>query len=183
MNRLIIGLVGPSGSGKTLACRHLIERHGFVRIHVAQAVKDALRYGFHLSDTHVDGSLIEVPLDELGGISCRTVLEQIGAAISKCAPEATAIDWTRRIKGLDPSVTRVLADGIRRPAEAAAVRRHGGAVIRIARSTVANGRDELPMDVNQRGIDADLTITNDGKPESLYAEMDRVLTYISAVDD
>lgn len=177
--RIVIGLVGPSGSGKTTVANRLVEKWGFERIHTGIAVKRAVMAGFDLTEADVDGDARDAPSYELGEVMPRTVLEAVGEAIHKVAPEATALAWQRELarRGYP---ARVLADGIRRPAEAAAVKQTGcGVVFRISSPRNAINPD-FPCDAMQAEVSADFLIDNRGTLDDLIAEIDRVVGYLLA---
>lgn len=170
--RQVIGLVGPSGAGKSEAIKALVEQHGFIRLHVANAVKRAAQ-AWNLSDRQIDGDLRDVPADELGGVTPRAFLEAIGAVVTGTAPAACAIEFKRRVSRLPLDVTRVVADGIRRQAEADAVRELGGIVVRISGRVEPD--PEKPMDLVQASIEADAVVMNAGTLDDLAAGISEIL--------
>jgi hypothetical protein len=172
-NRLVIGFVGPSGSGKSEACRRLIERWGFIRVHAGMAIKDAARAGFRLTHDQVDGQDIGLPSPQLGGVTPRALLEALGKAAHEAAPQATAERLASDIALIPARKGRVVVDGIRKVEEAEAVKRMGGAVVRIIRPDRPMN-PELPMDVMQDAIEADMVTMNYGSLDDLMSAIDQL---------
>lgn len=172
--RIVVGVVGPSGSGKTVVNDYLVNRLGFLRVHAGFAVKDALKYGFGLTDEEVDGDLRDNPNAKLGGCSNRIALEQIGAAIQNYAPLATSIRWRACVDALPMSYNRIFMDGIRRQPEADQVHAFGGIVIRLTHPKNKINPD-FPCDAMQLGVKEDVTIINDGTLEELVAKFAQIM--------
>lgn len=175
MNRYIIGFVGPSGSGKSTAAYRLMENWGFVRVHAGMGIKDAARLGFRLTYDQVDGPAINNPAPQLGGTTPRAFLEAFGKAAHEVAPAATAERLASDIAGLPSWHNKVVVDGIRKPQEATMVSKLTGTVIRIIRPDRPVNLD-LPMDVMQQEIEADVTIFNSGNDgfAGLHGQIDKL---------
>lgn len=82
----LIGLIGATGSGKTTLAEILVKRHGFVRAHMGQPIKDMLA-ALGLTSEHLTGppEVRLQPLALLGGQSPRRAMETLGT------------DWGRKM--------------------------------------------------------------------------------------
>jgi hypothetical protein len=180
MNLKVIGLVGPHGAGKTTVAKHLVEKFGFRRFHLGLSVKEAVLWGFGLHRDQVDGGLIDLETADLGGVTPRAVLEAVGDAVHRVAPQATSIAWERAVRALPPENGRVLADGIRRVAEAEAVRRLDGIVIRISRPNTFD--PNLPCDVTQAEVQEDEVLYNIGDPSHVLRKAEELVGYLISED-
>lgn len=171
--RIVIGLVAPSGSGKTTVANRMLMEWGFLRIHSGLAIKEAVKAAFELDHDHVDGHLIDVPCEKLGGVTPRVVLEHIGHATHLVAPLATSLRFKRKIEGLPAKFDHILVDGIRRRAEADTVRELGGKIVRVVGRKEVN--PDLPCDLTQAEVEADYEIVNDGTLDQLVERTDEVV--------
>jgi hypothetical protein len=132
---------------------------------MAGPLKDMMR-SIGLTESHIEGTLKEIPCEMLAGNTPRYAMQTIGT------------EWGRNIMGQDFWVSiaesqalerldrgdDVVIDDIRFQNEADMVRRLGGAVIGI------NGRGGIMSDhVSECGIGADMYITNDGSIDDFLA--------------
>lgn len=146
---MIIGLSGLAGAGKTTVAKHLVERHGYVRLPFAGPIK-AMAEAFGLTFAEVHGEAKETPCEALCGKTPRQFMQWLGTEFGRnlIGPDVWIEAWRRRVfearnaallEG-DAAVIarsiyglRVVADDCRFDNEAAAIRSMGGAVIRIER--------------------------------------------------
>ena len=160
---ILLGLVGPSGAGKTVVTRHLAKKHGFVGCHAGYPVKAALQHGFDLSPDQVHGSAKGDPAQELGGATPKMVLDHVGEAVAKHAPQATALKLRKKLAEMAASHPRVVVDGVRQQAEADTIRAHGGHIVRVNPDDPPNPK--FPMDLRQSKIKADHEIPGGTKKQ------------------
>lgn len=161
MSPILIGLVGPSGAGKTVVTRHLAKKHGFAGCHAGYPVKDALQHGFGLSADQVHGTAKGDPAQELGGATPKMVLDHVGEAVAREAPQATSIVLRKKLAEMSTNHPRVVVDGVRQQAEADCIRAHGGHIVRVNPDDPPN--PEYPMDLRQAKIKADHEIPGGSK--------------------
>jgi hypothetical protein len=179
MEPIIIALSGPAGSGKSTAAEYLARHHGFARTRFAAPLKAMMgafysSLGFTADDiaVRIEGSLKERGCPHLCGKTPRLAMQTLGT------------EWGREILGASfwvdawrETAARVLDEGgkvvvedCRFDDEAIAVRALGGIVIGIkGRGGISGGHK------SEAGVDADVTIWNDGTPEILHARLDGIL--------
>lgn len=73
----VLLLLGPAGTGKTTVAQHLQMNHGFIRLRMADVLKDMLK-AMGLTHAQVDGCEKEIPLAILGGKTPRYAMRTIG---------------------------------------------------------------------------------------------------------
>jgi|SRR5580700_2081576 dephospho-CoA kinase len=156
MTPMLIGLVGSSGTGKTVITKRLMKKHGFAAVHAGYPVKDAMEKGFKLDPEQVHGGRKGEPAEQLGGVKPKIVLDHVGEAIAKHAPQATSIALHHRLKEMSVNHERVVVDGVRQQAEADLIHKHGGHIVRINPDDPPN--PEYPMDARQAKIKEDHVI-------------------------
>jgi hypothetical protein len=175
----IIALSGPAGSGKSTAAEYLARRHGFARTRFAAPLKAMMgafysSLGFTAADieARIEGDLKQADCPHLCGKTPRLAMQTLGT------------EWGREILGASfwvdawrETAARVLDEGgkvvvedCRFEDEAIAVRALGGIVIGLkGRGGIAGGHK------SEAGVDADVTLWNDGPPEILHARLDGLI--------
>lgn len=133
----IIGLCGVAGSGKTTIAKHLVKHHGFVRLPFAGPLK-AMAAAFGLGPRELAGDLKEVPSDLLCGRTPRQFMQLLGTEFGRelIGEDVWVRAWERALGDLASDgfrPLRVVADDMRFPNEAAAIRARGGVVIHLVR--------------------------------------------------
>lgn len=168
----VIGLLGVPGSGKGLVSKRLVERHGYRRLRFTDPVKDMLR-SIGLSDEQLEGVENKSPLDFAGGCTPNHLIHSLSTDWGRGSVHSDlwANLWKRRAQA---EVGPVLADDLRRPNEAAAVRAVGGIVIRITRPGAVRERETRAAQ-QQQLISADLEVENDRTPEHLVTQIDALI--------
>ncbi|MCE6958791.1 hypothetical protein LAZ40_06980 [Cereibacter sphaeroides] len=193
MQNLIIGLSGRRKVGKTKFARHLVERHGFRRLHPFDGGKAAARgYYVHLGADEetayrmTDGDLKDVPSPILPVIadpahgkpgdhySSRFFMEKFAQFMGvQMGPEWTVeMEIARHLRTGEP--VRLIAESM--VYEAEPFRRMGGIIIELVRPDYQSP-DGLEHDTDRysRTIVPDFILTNDGSEEHLFRRIDDLL--------
>jgi hypothetical protein len=136
VTRKIVAILGVAGSGKTLVARHLVEAYGFQRTRFAGPLKNMLKVGLGLTDDQVDGNAKMEPLEALGGATPRHLMQSLGHEWGRrmIHPDLWATAWKRSTQDLEGLI---VADDLRYPNEAQAVRDLGGVIWRVYRPGLA----------------------------------------------
>lgn len=171
MTPILYGLVGASGAGKTVVTKHLAKEHGFAGVHAGYPVKDALQHGFNLSQDQVHGGRKGDPATELGGTTPKELLDHVGEAIAKHAPQATALCLRKKLAEMGVNHARVVVDGVRQQAEADAIRECGGHIIRVNPQVPPN--PAYPMDARSAKIKEDHVVQ--GGKKKIKAQLDALV--------
>lgn len=140
---MIVGFCGPIGAGKSAAAERLVEQHGFVRLRFAQPLKEALA-GLLASAgacpdeiaRMIDGDLKEHPAPFLAGRTPRHAMQTLGTEWGRnCIGGDYWVSlWKARARASLDAGLNVVADDVRFPNEAEAIRALGGPVVRIERA-------------------------------------------------
>ena len=162
---MIIGFNGPARAGKDTAARTLIYRYGFRRLAFADALKQAAKIIFGLTDAQVYGDDLKEVADPFWGASPRDIMQRLG---TECLRQGYADDvWIKALfRQVEPHENYVITD-VRFPNEADEVKRWGGRVIRIERPGALGETMVHASETAMRGYDFDGVIVNDGTPEEL----------------
>lgn len=175
---IIFGLTGPSGVGKTEIIKHLMDEHGFVSTHAGRPVKKALRKGFKLKNSQVDGKHKRDAAEQLGGMDPKMVLDHVGEAIARQAPNATAIALGHKIDKMKRQHSAIVVDGVRQQAEADLIHRRGGHMIRV---DDGGGPDpKYPMDKRAARLKVDHHIDTSGTLEQSYEQTRKIVDHVKA---
>lgn len=166
----LIGLAGCKGVGKDTAADHLVRNHGFVKIALADPLRDGLKAMLGLSDQRFDDrNLKEAQIDWLGA-SPRQLLQTLGTEWGRnyIARDLWLRVAARRIDALPPGAHVVVSD-IRFEDEAAWVRKQGGQLWHIRRDIQASDPHS-----SEQGIalqPGDVEIFNTGSLAQLHAQL------------
>lgn len=174
MTRLVIGLSGVAGSGKSTAARILSREFRFARKPIAYPLK-AMVAALGVDREILEGSREdkEKALYVLGGKSARYALQRLGDwGWEQMSPNFWLDIWSRNVERLDG--VNIVADDIRYPNEAQAIRDLGGIIIRLWR-TGAGDRINPGHSSEQMDFEPDVLIENDGNEEDLEAALRRVI--------
>lgn len=176
---IILGLAGLRRAGKSTAADHLVEKHGFIRLHPFDGGKAAARaYYTHVGideDTAwrmTDGDLKDTPCDKLpGNATSRDFMEPFG----KFMGVAMGPDWTigrELLRHQALGHERIIAESV--VYEDKVLRDMGGVIWRLnkkGREPVAG----LETDAYTMAMTCDLELDNDGTMEELYEKLDQSL--------
>lgn len=188
MSNLVMGLTGYKGSGKDTLGKILVEGHGFTRVGLADAVKDAVYALNPIVEVEVDaypyesccGSEVDVETDE---IRIQRLVDQVGWDWTKNnVPEARRLldamgtqvgrnmfgaeIWVHAAQlKIDAVAGPVVVTDVRFPNEAAIC----DFTVRVKRATALLD-PSLTSEVSVDSVPTSYTVYNDGTPEDLMDE-------------
>lgn len=189
---MIIGLCGLAGSGKTTAARHLEAEHGFTVLPFAGPLKRMAR-AFGLTLREMAGDLKEAPCDALCGRTPRQFMQWLGTEFGRqmIGEDVWVNAWRRTVREAhmdaiadlcdEDARARIVADDVRFPNEAAAIRAMGGIVIRIERPGAGSSSGAGHASETQ-GFPADLVILNTGTEADLKRQIGGVARMLARAD-
>jgi len=131
---MIIGLTGQAQSGKTTIAMELVKR-GFVKLSLADPIKEILTKIYDLSPAQISGYLKE-EIDPRYDISPRFMMQMLGTEVARNIHEDTwVMHLHRRILGhqYDDPMVNIVVDDIRYDNEAEGIRSWGGCIVGILR--------------------------------------------------
>lgn len=174
---MIIGLAGKIGAGKTTAALDLCDNYGFTRNRFAGPIKDMMR-ALGLTEQEIDGDLKNSPCPLLCGRTPRHAMQTLGTEWGRdlIHPDFWVSVWKSRC-----SSDRIVADDVRFPNEAAAIRAMGGKVIMIKRpikvpadlvDPAGSPFETKTLHASERfEFEPDTEVVNDGTLEQLYTRV------------
>ena len=180
MSGLIIGLSGRRGTGKSKIADHLIEKHGFRRLHPFEGGKAAcVGYFRHLGADEdqarrmVNGNLKDVPSDLLPDRHTpRFFMEKFGQFMGvQLGPDWTIGREIKRATEQNPDA-RIIAESI--VYEADVLRAQGGVIVGVTRPQASISGVET--DAATANITPDFEFLNDGEGISdLHERVDALM--------
>jgi hypothetical protein len=183
----IIALSGPAGSGKSTAAEYLARHHGFARTRFAAPLKAMMgafysSLGFTASDieARIEGQLKEIECPHLCGKTPRFAMQRLGTEFGREILGASFwVDaWRETAARVLDEGGKIVVEDCRFDDEAIAVRAFGGIVIGLkGRGGIAGGHK------SEAGVDADVTLWNDGPPEILHARLDGIIERMARAPD
>jgi hypothetical protein len=132
MSGLFIGIAGRSGAGKDTLAERLVTRHGFVRVAIADPLKELTGRAFDLDREQLWGAGRDV-VDARWELTPRQLYQRLGDALRGCHPEALTRLWLRAVEEHRAVGRHVVTPDIRLPLELDAVRAADGALWRVER--------------------------------------------------
>jgi len=185
----VILIHGLKYSGKSTLAEHLMSVHGFVRVKMADPLKNMVRSLLRDAgipedqiERHVEGDLKEEPIAELGGTSSRRLMMTLG---DEWRNMHTHLLWANIAAAKTASLLeegqRVVVDDIRYPFELEVMSRFFPQTLVVTRGSLhfePYGEDrhpgERPMPVN--GFDNHIANDYETK-EDVWAALDHVLGF------
>ncbi|HET7462267.1 MAG TPA: hypothetical protein VFJ82_13525 [Longimicrobium sp.] len=179
----LISLAGVSGAGKDTAGAYLAERHGYVRVAVADPMKELMMRLFGLSREQLWGDERNVPCARLGRPP-RELYQQFGRACREIDADVWVKAFRHTVHERLARSERVVCTDVRMLAEARVVRELGGSVWHLRRAG-AGAPGALSLDATETEVVAgfdgfDAVIDNDGSVADLHTRLDEVLAASSA---
>jgi hypothetical protein len=186
MLQTIIGLVGPIGVGKTTLGLGLIKAQGFISWGFATALKRAL-----IAFVEVQGCSHENALDMFYGKSKEQPSEFFNGKTPRWAMQTFGTEWGRNLISLDLWVNaweravqsfgpnaKIVVDDVRHLNEAEAIRKLGGKIILLQRTSHTAGVHSSEQEFMK--IAEDATLQNYGTEEQLMENFQKVWERISS---
>ncbi len=198
---MIIGFIGFQRVGKTTASNYLINKYGFVRHNMKDALVAEIKQNF--PDLLVEiGNVTQEYIEPEKRVDVTDLLFQLKpplmrALLQNYGTEVRRRDrpdyWTRRweegvrsekmtiaddtivVGYAVPKDIKVVTDDVRFKNEARVVKENGGILIRLTRPDITTGGSHA-SETEQLEIEADYTIECvPGDHEHLYRELDRII--------
>lgn len=181
---MIIGLTGKKRSGKDTVAEYLVKNHGFIRIGFADALKNACKEIFNLSDNQLYGTEEEKERpDEYWKHSAREILQKVGTELfrNELPKHLSNISNDIWIRVVDKKIKDLLAAGhnkivisdVRFENEAEYIKNSGGIIIKLNRPSLS--ADSHSSEKNIDNIIADNTINNTSTLEELYTKVENII--------
>lgn len=187
MTAPLIGLMGQKRSGKDTFAGFLVERHGYVRLAFADALRDALlRVNPLVGRGHLRVSDVIATVGWEGakgspsGPEIRHLLQEFGMAVRDTDPDFWIRSVMRRSAALREDGTPVVVTDVRFPNEADAIERQGGILVRIDRPGLPDD-DQHPSEYAWRGVLPKFRIDNDADLTKLGRDADAIASIAGAL--
>jgi hypothetical protein len=173
---MIIGLSGKARVGKGAVAKWLTDKHGFVEVAFADALKAACRTIFSLTHAQLYGDDKDRP-DSFWNDTPRNILQLVG---TECLRKGYRDDvWVKALERViqrEPARDYVVSD-CRFENETTAIKRWGGKLVRIIRSdapqiATSNHASETALD---GWADWDYALINNLTLDDLHAKVDTML--------
>lgn len=171
---MIIGLTGKAGAGKSTAARILSSKMGFARRPFAYPIK-AMLGALGVPRDHLDGNaaIKERPSLLFDGRTLRHAMQTLGTEWGRA--QFGDDFWVRMwLRGLS-ELGDVVADDVRFPNEAAAIKRLGGTIIRIDRQGSGATVGGSHASENVDAVRHDYILWNDFAEADLESSLRRIL--------
>lgn len=171
----VVAFAGQMGTGKTLCADYLCAHHGYVKVKMADPLKNMLR-AIGLTDAHIEGSLKEEPCDLLEGKTPRWAMQSLGVEWGRQQIGETfwANIWAKEAHRHLTLGTPVVADDLRYINEARAVKALGGVTVHLLRGELKDASHSSEI------IDfkCDYKLTNNEEDEyGMFGLLDRIVNF------
>ena len=173
----IVGLIGKAGAGKDTVADHLVEKHGYQRVALADPLRDIVQLVFVLDrDSVWDRKLRELPLKFLIKWTVRKLLQFIGTELFRNLvwDETWMYNLSQR---LEPGTNYVCTD-VRFPNEMNGLKECFGGKTAFV-EVVRNGCDGVVgipgHESESHTFKADVVLDNNGTLADLYAHVDALV--------
>lgn len=175
----LVALAGVSGAGKDAAAAHLAARHGFVRLALADPLKETMMELFGLTREQLWGEGRNVPDPRLGHAP-RALYQRFGEACREIDPEVWLRPFRKRVTELLSAGESVVCTDLRTHAEHRMARELGGSVW-LLRRPGAGAPGAMALDRTETELTSaeestfDAVIWNDGSLGLLSDRLDHTL--------
>ncbi len=170
----LIGICGPKGSGKSSVAWILHRDHEYTRYPFASTLKRMLRT-FGLTEAQVDGDEKEWPLDWLGDVTPRHLMQTLGTewGRDRVASDVWVRTWERDVRVFGPLV---VVEDVRFPNEVEAIHELGGWIVRVTRPGFSHDESH---ESERHVIEADFEIRNDGDRIALAESVRKIVPMVT----
>jgi len=173
---MIVGFIGFQRVGKTTASNYLIEKYGFVRHNMKDALVAEIKQNFPdlLQQLANEENITIDQLFEMKPPLMRALLQNYGTEVRRRDNDNYWVEqWAKKLTTKDTVV-----DDVRFLNEAQMVRNYHGILIRLTRPDITTG-GEHKSETEQLEIEADYTIEcKPGEHEALYKQLDEIVNSV-----
>jgi hypothetical protein len=185
MNNLsIIGITGRKRSGKDTIGHYLVDKHNYIRVGFADALKESCKVLFGLSDDQLYGTdKQKEEIDEYWGYSARQILQKIGTDlyrenISTVLPKISNDIWIRVLERKimnyhKQGFNKFVITDVRFPNELEFVKKLNGRIWKVNRDL--ENIDNHPSEAFIDGFNNLLEIENNKTIDDLYKKVESLL--------
>lgn len=182
-NVTIVALAGEKGSGKDTSGEYLVEKYDFIRLALADPLKEACRHIFSFSDEQLYGSEKEV-MDPLWNHAPRKLFQKIGTELlreqlPKMCTHITSDIWGKSLairlykKYMeDPeNNNKFVVTDVRFPNELAYVEKLGAISVKIIRKVEKNKFSSHASETQIKKLKTKYIIENNKDKSDLYKQL------------
>ena len=183
IKKILIGLTGKAGSGKSTIAQHLVDRHHFARISLADPIRNGIAAMFPIpTNCLIDRDLKEQPHSALCGKSPREAMQSLGTEWGRrmigdniwLHVAQHKIDYTRDIE----TIRGIVVDDIRFENEADWIRNQGCEIWHVIRTDNPNGTHIKHESENGVTCKNEIELHNTADIDSILSEVDRLIKII-----
>ncbi len=187
---MIIGVVGKKRSGKDTIANYLAKNYGFVRIGIADPMKEACKHIFLMDDDQLWGDKKE-EVDERYGVTPREILQVMGTELfqydiynhlpqlmDKVPPRTIWINRFRLMYNATKEKIKqepdVVVSDVRFKHEASRIHKMGGKLLKVVRPGLEN-KDTHASEMEMDKIHNVFIIYNDKTIKDLHKKVDKFM--------
>ena len=186
---IIIGITGHKRSGKDTVGKYLIDNYGFVRVAYADALKEACKIIFSLSDEQLYGDELKDVKDEYLKYTPREIMQIVGTDLIRNQLPLIFTNMPKDIwiRAVDKQIkklhkcgyTRFVITDVRFPDEHDFITKYNGKIWKVIRSTIMKDIiSHTPEHESETMIDkfkCNAEFINNGTLQDLYKTVDKEL--------
>lgn len=180
--QLIIGLKGKAGSGKDTVADYLVEKHGFIKITFAYAVKEIVSIltgwpiNLLMGDTPESRKFREGEVHPDFGLTGRQLLQKIGTDLFRDGFDSDTWIKIARRRVLESNNNVVISD-VRFPNECEMIQCNGGYIINVQRNLSGLASDELNNHASEQNFICldEVILENNSTISDLYQKIEALL--------
>jgi hypothetical protein len=180
LNATIVGLCGPAGAGKNTVAGLLRAHHGYVELAFADPLYEAVSAISMLPvETLKDRAVKEMPVEWLGGLSPRRLLQLLGTDFGRdmVTQDIWVAHLVRRVEAnVAAGHRRIAVTDVRFDNECDAIHALGGVVVEVARGDASAGLEAAAAaHSSERGVGReriDAVVRNVSTLDYLHGQVD-----------